>query len=187
MTDQVCGMIARGSDHFGREPISLKPKGPRAAVAFMPRRVPSRSRAPANAERGQRGSDGGALATLRQGAWEMWRRDVRAAVRFRELPLKKPAAVSGAGFENSCDDASMPLICPTCQILTENSANHIRKIETNSAKRAAQTKKPAPVFPARAYNSCDDVGLPLICPTCQLRDVSIENPQICFSEMPAGR
>jgi len=24
------------------------------------------------------------------------------------------------------------------------------------------------------YNSCDDVDVPLICPTCQLRDLSIE-------------
>src|SRR5229473_1530294 len=39
-----------GDDHFGREPISLKTEGPRAVVAFMPRRVPSRSRAPANLE-----------------------------------------------------------------------------------------------------------------------------------------
>jgi hypothetical protein len=50
MTDEVCGMIARGNDHFGREPISLKTEGPRAAVAFVPRRVPSRSRAPAFSE-----------------------------------------------------------------------------------------------------------------------------------------
>jgi hypothetical protein len=95
----------------------------------------------------------------------MWRRDVRPPSDSGNEKARDrfPARAS----QKSCDDAVMPLICPTCQILTENSPSKIRKIETNSANRAAQTKKPAPVFPARVYNSCDDVDVPLICPTCQ--------------------
>jgi hypothetical protein len=32
---------------------------------------------------------------------------------------------------------------------------------------AVRLKKPATGFPARAFNSCDDVNLPVICPTAQ--------------------
>jgi hypothetical protein len=41
----------------------------------------------------------------------------------------------------------MALICPTCQILTENSANQIRKIETNSANRVGANEKARSGFP----------------------------------------
>jgi len=43
----------------------------------------------------------------------MWRRDVRPP---SDWGNQKTAAVAGADFENSCDDATLPLICPTCQI-----------------------------------------------------------------------
>jgi hypothetical protein len=47
----------------------------------------------------------------------MWRRDARAAVRF-EYSMKKPAAdFSARAFDDFCDDAAMPVICPTCQIV----------------------------------------------------------------------
>jgi hypothetical protein len=72
---------------------------------------------------------------------------LQAVVHTRHT-TKTPAAVFPArALQNSCDDAVMPLICPTCQILTENSANQIRKIETNSASRAAQNEKARSGFP----------------------------------------
>jgi hypothetical protein len=81
----------------------------------------------------------------------MWRRDVRPPSDFRKQ--KSPRPFSGAGFERILDDATMQLICPTCQTLTRNSPNQIRKTETNSANRALRMKKPAPFLSARAYNS----------------------------------
>jgi hypothetical protein len=48
----------------------------------------------------------------------MWRRDVRAAVRFEKVRLKKPAASFPArAFEISCDGEYLPVICPTSQNL----------------------------------------------------------------------
>src|SRR5882757_4337097 len=49
----------------------------------------------------------------------MWRRDARAAVRF-EYSMKKPAAdFSARALDDFCDDAAMPVICPTCQIVRD--------------------------------------------------------------------
>src|SRR4030088_1442903 len=49
----------------------------------------------------------------------MWRRDARAAVRL-EYSMKKPAAdFSARAFDDFCDDAAMPVICPTCQIVRD--------------------------------------------------------------------
>jgi hypothetical protein len=36
---------------------------------------------------------------------------------FRMTDSKSPRPVAGAGFQISCDDEDMPVICPTCQIL----------------------------------------------------------------------
>ncbi len=64
-----------------------------------------------------KGSDGGSLTTLRQGAG-------RCGVVTRGPPsdsnfqMKKPAAdFSARALEDFCDDAAMPVICPTCQIV----------------------------------------------------------------------
>jgi hypothetical protein len=50
---------------------------------------------------------------------------------------KKPAAVSGAGFVISSDDATLPVICPTCQILSKMQQTNSGKLKTlvqNSAQ-----------------------------------------------------
>ena len=54
---------------------------------------------------------------------------------------KKPAAVSRAGFRNSCDDADMPVICPTCQIICwafcpAGSAGAVRTARSRNASKA---------------------------------------------------
>jgi hypothetical protein len=38
-------------------------------------------------------------------------------------------------------------------------------------------KSPLRFFRRGLYSSCDDVDVPLICPTCQLRDFLIKSPQ----------
>jgi hypothetical protein len=55
-----------------------------------------------------------------------------------------------------CDDAIMPLICPTCQTfsgrkqITENATKQLRQIETVASDRATQNEKPAADFRAPA-------------------------------------
>jgi hypothetical protein len=36
---------------------------------------------------------------------------------FQITDSKSPRPVAGTGFQISCDDEDMPVICPTCQIL----------------------------------------------------------------------
>jgi hypothetical protein len=65
--------------------------------------------------------------TIDDARGKVWRLDVRAAVRFRDfLENKKPAAkFLRHGLHDFCDVATMPVVCPTCQILwsVANSTN----------------------------------------------------------------
>src|SRR5208337_261693 len=76
LLNKVCGMIA-GERSFRARTHILQNEGPRADVAFVPRRVPSRSRAPANSE--WVGEARTAARLRRSGKVRSidWRRDVR--------------------------------------------------------------------------------------------------------------
>jgi hypothetical protein len=64
------------------------------------------------------GSDGSSLATLRRSVGRMWRRDVRPPSDSKSPRIKKPATGFRRGL-NSCDVEHMPVICPTCQIISK--------------------------------------------------------------------
>jgi hypothetical protein len=42
-------------------------------------------------------------------------------MKYGRRPIQKTRdRFSGAGLKNSCDDEDMPVICPTCQILSSS-------------------------------------------------------------------
>src|SRR5260370_191867 len=94
---------------------------------------------------------------------------------IRKFQQKSPRRSSPGGLQMFCDDAAMPLICPTCQIFFEG-VNKLRKMRRNwfdNLKRSLpieirQTKSPLPISRRGLYDIGDDVGVPLICPTRQV-------------------
>jgi hypothetical protein len=77
------------------------------------------------------GSDGDALATPGGGRWEL-RRQCAATVRFGKFQTKSPQRISPRGLCYFCDDGVMPVICPTCQTVSERSTNFGKFDETVS-------------------------------------------------------
>jgi len=53
--------------------------------------------------------------------WEMWRRDVRIAVRFENLTKTPAAGFPARAIFDPCDAEYVPVICPTCQTLLPTS------------------------------------------------------------------
>jgi hypothetical protein len=75
--------------------------------------------------------------------------------RFGRVPIEKARNGLWSGLsEGFCDNGAMPVICPTCQILTrrkqvsENTTTQLRQVET--AFGYHRNEKPAAGFPARA-------------------------------------
>jgi hypothetical protein len=58
---------------------------------------------------------------------------------------EKPAAVSSAGFRNSCDDDDMQVICPTCQILFLRASICARELSIQIPEPAARSSRWQPV------------------------------------------
>jgi hypothetical protein len=56
---------------------------------------------------------------------------------------KSPRRISPRGPDDFCDDAVLPLICPTCQLfssrqqIAENAMKRLRQIETSLANHLA--------------------------------------------------
>jgi hypothetical protein len=107
--EKICGMIA-SCDHFRREPYLWK----RGRVRTW---TSSTSHADAFAHAGDNSKKlGRRLACRRLAAIRSHGRIVRPECGRR--PIQKARdRFPGAGFDISCDDEIMPVICPTCQIL----------------------------------------------------------------------
>jgi len=123
----MCGMIAVQVQIIWG--ANLIPSGPRAAVTIHA--ASRRVRAHRPIVCGIEGSDGGTRATPRRGALGdaasmCGRRPIR------EFQRKSPRRISPCGLYDFRDDAVLPVICPTCQIIFEPSANCIKCDETIS-------------------------------------------------------
>ena len=127
--------------------------------------------------------------------------------------MKKPAAGFPARALNSCDDETMPVICPTCQNVSEaaflvsnpmlatpawqmrqttadmapTGRTNPRLMKSPTPPDGRLSKSPQPVFPARALNSCDDETMQVICPTCQMFLKRLFWYRTAYSQRRAGR
>ncbi len=158
----MCGMIAR----FRRRPFgarTLSRWGPHAAVTI---RAASR-RVRARRQNCKRGSDDGTRATPGRGRWELQRRSA-AAVRFRKPKTKSPRRISPCGLCDFCDDGLMPVICPTCQTVSDGRRNTESFIQTETLEIRAPATVCGAGVDIRDYGSIES-----ICPTCQAAAVSL--------------
>ena len=102
--NEMCGMIAAGCDHFGREPYPCYRGRVRRGLGHAAHRHVRACRLMMI----NRGSDGGALTTLRRRAWEMRRRDVRPPSDSENFKKKARGGFLRPGFADSRDDVIYP-------------------------------------------------------------------------------
>jgi hypothetical protein len=142
------GMIAGRRDHFGREPYPSGAKGPRARATTRAANRHVRACRPIQLVGGRLGR----RRTSNDAKERVWRPDVGAAVRSVKFCKEKARGPLAARALRFLDDATLPVICPTCQIsiFNEKETKKISQIETSSAKSATKMKKPAAGLPARA-------------------------------------
>ncbi len=148
----------RLGDHFGREPYPSRGRGERG---LSPRRVPARSRMPANVVRTAADQDASSVDALHG----------RCGVSNMRPPsdAKNPRPVSRRGLDY-CDDVDMPVICPTWQDLFARSF-----FESVGSANRHPMQKPATSFP-RGAHCCDDGHMPVICPTRQAHGLNSVPP-----------
>jgi hypothetical protein len=82
----------------------------------------------------------------------MWRHAVRAAVRLGMSNEKSPRRMNGAGSSNSCDDVTLPVICPTCQTLMKIQQSIFAKLKPEFANIRREMKMPANDLSVRAVH-----------------------------------
>ena len=157
----------------GANPISAEEaaceRGP------CPRRVPARSRAPANFKRGSDGSALGGASCDDALLFRRWcAREMRPPSNSGNPKAKARCRFPGAGFCSSCDDGEMPVICPTCQIFFWMGLKRPTGPRAGATNRCPSecssppNEKTRGQLPGAGFcNSCDDGDMPVICPTCQ--------------------